>query len=476
MASDTAGKVKPHSRQAETAVLGAVFLDNAIFDIIAPVISPLDFYIPAHRTIYEAMQSCNQKQTPIDLTTMENELVTHGDMLKNIGGLEYLVELTSQVPTTANAEHYAHIVRMKSRMRAVIEASAEITSAGYELPDEIEENQYFDWAGGKIYAATQEERVASFSEIGEEVTNFFTKWDRITRNPDRRSGIPSGFTDLDSLTGGFSSGDLIILGARPSMGKTSFALNIAENVAAQNIPTLVFSLEMNTEQLTTRLLASVSKVDMQRLRAILQTGKIMGSDHTMMGMLQKGASIIYKYPMLLDDTPGISIQTLRARCRQWKSNRKYFPAGYEGGGLVVIDYLQLMHGNNTKGGNREQEVSDISRGLKALAREIGVPILVLAQLNRKVEETEDKKPRLSHLRESGSIEQDADIILFLHRPEYYKRDDESLKGQAELILAKHRNGPTGSVELIFKHKYTRFENKAQYEQDEWGPPQDSPDF
>lgn len=465
--TEVSNKIKPHSKQAETAVLGAIFLDNTVFDIIAPIVSAPDFYVPAHRTIYEAMAACNERQVPIDLTTMEHQLQSHGDVLRTIGGLEYLVELTSQVPTTANAEHYARIVRLKARMRAVINASTEITSAGYELPEELEEDEYFDWAGAKIYAATQDEKITSFSEIAEELSKFFNKWDEILKNPNRRSGVPSGFIDLDKITGGFSPGDLIILGARPSMGKTSFALNIAENAAGAGVPTLVFSLEMNSEQLTTRLLSSAARVDLKRLRNVLSTGSLKSSDHSMMMDLQRGASELYRYPLVMDDTPGINLQTLRARCRQWKTNRKYFQEDGNRNGLVVIDYLQLMHGKAGKNTSREQEVGDISRGLKALAREIGVPILVLAQLNRKVEESEDKKPRLSHLRESGSIEQDADIIMFLHREEYYKRDDPNLKGQTELIVAKHRNGPTGSIDLMFRHEFTRFENVAQNISPEW---------
>jgi replicative DNA helicase len=457
----TSQYILPHSKPAEIAVLGAVLLDNEILALVRPLIEPEDFYIPAHSTIFKAMRTLDDNGSPIDLTTLESYLETQNQMGK-AGGIEYLVELTSQVPATANAEFYTKIVREKARYRKVISVANKVVSMGYSHEENLD---YFDWAGNEFFKATQEDRIQTFSPIKETLSNFFKKLDEATKNPEMGRGVPTGFIDLDKITGGLKKGDLIILAARPSMGKTAFAVNIAENASMTGVPVLIFSLEMGVEQLTTRLLASASMVDLQELGNMMGVGSGSIPKHQLLQQLLKGASKLHKCPIIMDDTPGVSIQTIRARSRQWKSNKEIFPPGeFDKNGLIVIDYMQLMSGKVGKNTNREQEISEISRGLKALAREISVPVLCLSQLNRKSEDREDKKPLLSHLRESGAIEQDADIILFVHRDEYYKRDDPELKGKAEIIIAKHRNGPTGLVNLRFRHKYTKFENATVEEE------------
>ena len=459
-------RIPPNSKSAETAVLGAILLNNDVIKIVSPILNAEDFYIPSHNDIYKAMVALDDGKKPIDLTTLEAELDSK-KLLTKVGGTDYLVQIASQVPTTANAEHYANIVREKSRIRKVIKAAQDITSAGYSPVDD--EVDYFDMAGNLIYQAIQEDRSSTFTSIGDELETFFKRLDYYQSNPHLMSGIKTGFTDMDAMLSGLKGGDLVILAARPSMGKTSFALNIAENVALMGVPTLIFSLEMDKESLTKRLIASAGRIDLHKMKNILTDSRI---DHDLVRRMMLGADKLMKTPLAMDDTPGISISTVRARARQWRSSKDFFPKA-DMPGLIVIDYLQLMHGKTNKAGSREQEVADISRGLKALAREVNVPIMVLAQLNRKVEETPDKRPLLSHLRESGSIEQDADIIIFLNRPEYYDRENEEKKGLAEAIIAKHRNGPTGTVNLRFIHQFTRFENAGgmydnqdnQYSQD-----------
>lgn len=476
MASEV--RLPPHSKSAEVAVLGAILIDSKVIAEIRPLLTAEDFYVPAHQDVYAAMTALDERRQPIDLTTLTAELESK-DRLARIGGVDYLAELASQVPTTSNVVHYAGIVREKSRMRRLIHVCNEIVSKAYAPLEEEEDinTHLFDWAGQVFYSATMEDRLSTFAHIGEELKRFLDKMSESFQNPEIGLGVPSGFDELDRITGGFKRGDLIILAARPSMGKTALALNIAEYAATAGIPTLVFSLEMNVEQLTMRLLASASRVNLHQLRNQLTYAASKTSDATLLARIMSGCNKLYKAPLLMDDTPGISIHTVRARARQWRSSREYFPPDEpHRRGLVLIDYLQLMHGRTGKNVNREQEISDISRGLKALARELDLPVIVLSQLNREVEKEKDKKPMLSHLRESGAIEQDADIILFIHRPEYYDRDNPQLKGKAELIVAKHRNGATGTVNLKFVHEYTKFENAAPDDEEPsvYVPPDDNP--
>lgn len=460
------------------AVLGAVLIDSKVMAEIRPLLGVEDFYIPAHQDLYAAMMALDDRRQPIDVTTLNAELEAR-DRLSRIGGVEYLVDLATQVPTTSNAVHYAGIVREKSRMRRLITVCNEIVSKAYAPLEEDEDinTHLFDWAGQVFYNATIEDRLSTFAHIGDELKRFLDKMSDAVQNPEIGLGVPSGFEELDRITGGFKRGDLIILAARPSMGKTALALNMAEYAATAGIPTLIFSLEMNVEQLTMRLLASASRVNLHQLRNQLTYAASKASDATLLARITAGCNQLYKAPLLMDDTPGISIHTVRARARQWRSSREYFPQeDPHRRGLILIDYLQLMHGRTGKNINREQEISDISRGLKALARELDLPVIVLSQLNREVEKEKDKKPMLSHLRESGAIEQDADIILFIHRPEYYDRENPQLKGKAELIVAKHRNGATGTVNLRFIHECTKFEDAApdDVEPSVYVPPDDNP--
>lgn len=470
-------RLPPHSKPAEMAVLGAILLEAGILSQVSPILSAPDFYIPAHQDLFEAMIALDDRRQPIDLTTLSAELDAR-DRLNRIGGVEYIVELASQVPTTANAMHYAMIVRDKSRVRRLIGACHDISSKAYAPKDEDEgdEVNLFDWAGQIFYNATLEDRVATFSHIKTELVKFLDKMSNAWQNPEIGLGVPSGFDDLDRITGGFKRGDLVILAARPSMGKTALALNMAESAARSGVPTLVFSLEMNAEQLTMRLLSSASRVNLHQLRNQLTYTSSKTSDASLLHRITGGCNELFKAPLVMDDTPGISMHTVRARARQWRSNRDFFPAGEpHKRGLILIDYLQLMHGRTGKNINREQEISEISRGLKALARELDLPVIVLSQLNREVEKEKDKKPMLSHLRESGAIEQDADIIMFIHRAEYYDRENPALKGKAELIVAKHRNGPTGTVNLQFIHECTKFENATTEDNASiYVPPEDSP--
>ncbi len=470
-------RLPPHSKPAEMAVLGAILLEAGILSQVSPILSAPDFYIPAHQDLFDAMIALDDRRQPIDLTTLSAELDAR-DRLNRIGGVEYIVELASQVPTTANAMHYAMIVRDKSRVRRLIGACHDISSKAYAPKDEDEgdEVNLFDWAGQVFYNATLEDRVATFSHIKTELVKFLDKMSNAWQNPEIGLGVPSGFDDLDRITGGFKRGDLVILAARPSMGKTALALNMAESAARSGVPTLVFSLEMNAEQLTMRLLSSASRVNLHQLRNQLTYTSSKTSDASLLHRITGGCNELFKAPLVMDDTPGISMHTVRARARQWRSNRDFFPAGEpHKRGLILIDYLQLMHGRTGKNINREQEISEISRGLKALARELDLPVIVLSQLNREVEKEKDKKPMLSHLRESGAIEQDADIIMFIHRAEYYDRENPALKGKAELIVAKHRNGPTGTVNLQFIHECTKFENATTEDNAAiYVPPEDSP--
>ncbi len=459
------------------AVLGAVLLDMGTLPQITPLLQATDFYIPAHQDIYESMVALDLRGQPIDLTTLTAELDSR-DRLTRAGGMEYLVGLASQVPTTANVLHYTMIVREKSRIRRLISTCTEIVSRGYAPREEEEEdgNNLFDWAGQLFYAATMEDKISTFSHIKTELNKYLDKMANSLKNPEIGLGVSSGFDDLDRITGGFKRGDLIILAARPSMGKTALALNIAEHAAVSGVPTLVFSLEMNMEQLTMRLLSSASRVNLHQLRNQLTYTSSKTSDSTLLARIMSGCNQLFKAPLVMDDTPGISMHTVRARARQWRSDRQWFPADdpYRRG-MILIDYLQLMHGRTGRNINREQEISEISRGLKALARELDLPVIVLSQLNREVEKEKDKKPMLSHLRESGAIEQDADIIMFIHRAEYYDRENPALKGKAELIVAKHRNGPTGTVNLHFVHECTKFENALTEDNASvYIPPEDSP--
>lgn len=439
--ADILGTEPPHDIAAEQAVLGAVLIDPKVMDMLQERLFPSTFHIPKHHKIFRRMCELADAGEPIDVLTLTTKLMDH-DEIGAVGGVSYLQRLASSVPTTANTEHYAGIVLEKYLLRQSIEASLALIQQAATSSDP-----------GKVIAglhdtATRLGDMAApkkdFSQLGPVLLNVYEQAEKryMTRDQNRGvTGIPSGFADLDKMTAGFQRSDLIIVAARPSVGKTAFALNIAQNVGIQTKETVaVFSLEMSEEQLAQRMLCAEAQVDASRMR----TGFFEDGDWE---KLTNGISRLAESNVYIDDTPGLNVYEIRARSRRLKKER--------GLGLIVIDYLQLIAGRGKHGENRQQEVSEISRMLKQLARELDVPIIALSQLSRGVEQRQDKRPMMSDLRESGSIEQDADIVAFLYRDDYYDKDSEK-KGIIEVIIAKQRNGPVGTVELVFLKQFNKF--------------------
>lgn len=433
-------KVPPHSIEAEQAVLGGIFQSNSAFHNIVDVLTPEAFYSPAHGLIFKAMMELFDTNKPIDLITTSNNLETMGK-LDEVGGALYLAELADSVVSAGNAEHHAKIVRDKSILRRLIDISGSIISDCFQNQD-VEE--VLNTSEKKIFEIAQAKADSNMLPSDRLVVNVFQELQAKFDNKSVVTGIQTHYTDFDEKTAGLQRSDLIIIAGRPSMGKTAFALNVALRAAARSeTPTVVFSLEMSMEQLMTRLLAVQGKVPLSNLR----TGFL--DDQDWLNLYDAG-DVLTKAPIFIDDTPALSTMDLQARCRRLKAEH--------GLGLIVVDYLQLMR-SSAKPDSREQEISDISRTLKALAKELDVPVIALSQLNRKVEERTDKRPMMSDLRESGAIEQDADIIIFLYRDAAYnKSEDNPYKNEAEIIIAKQRNGPTGTVKLFFQKEYTLFEN------------------
>jgi len=442
-----AGRVPPHNFDAEASILGGVLLRNEALNHIDQV-APEDFYDPRHREVFAAMKALEARSRPMDPVTLEEQLQQAGK-LQAVGGLSFLSELVAVVPTADNIVHYAEIVRDKAMARQLILVSSEIAAKGFGEYGEARD--YLDEAERALFEVTQRRERTGPTPVMEILKRVFKTFDSRFNSAGGIIGVPTGFVDLDQMTAGLQPSDLIILAARPSMGKTALALSIAQNAAITfGYPILVFSLEMSSPQLAERMLCSEARID----SALFRRGHLQRQDMT---NLTVAAEAIARAPMLIDDTPALTISEVRARCRRWRANRELF--GDKPFGLVVIDYLQLMKGQvASKNANREQEISDISRGLKALAKELHCPVLALSQLNRGVEARQDKRPLLSDLRESGAIEQDADVIAFIYRDEVYLKDKTEKPGIAELILGKHRNGPIGHVELRFEGRYTRFEN------------------
>ncbi len=438
--SDLLRKVPPQNLEAEQAVIGGVFQSNTMFHELVDFVDADDFYSPAHRTIFQAFIELYNKQRPIDLVTIKDYLDSTGT-LDTIGGPVYLFELADSVVSSANALHHAKIVRDKSILRKLIDASSNIITNCYEATDVDvllgeSEKEIFNIAQASS-ATNQLDSKRLLDRVFEDLQKKYEQKSAIT-------GIPTQYHDFDNMTAGLQNSDLIIMAGRPSMGKTAFALNVALRAAARaEVPTVVFSLEMSMEQLMTRLLAVQGKVGLQNLR----TGYIDDQDWQ---RLFEAGDVLSKAPLFIDDSPALSTLELQARCRRLKAEH--------GLGLIIIDYLQLMRASG-RTDSREQEISEISRTLKALAKELHVPVIALSQLNRKVEERTDKRPMMSDLRESGAIEQDADIIVFLYRDAAYnKAEDNPLKNHCEIIIAKQRNGPVGKCELFFQKEYTLFEN------------------
>ncbi|HOM01337.1 MAG TPA: replicative DNA helicase [Acetivibrio sp.] len=437
------GRIPPQNIEAEQSVLGAILLDKEVLSSVTEIISSQDFYREDHREIFEAIMDLYEKAEPIDLITVSEQLKTRGS-LEGVGGLEYLTNLASSVPTTANAKHYAKIVEEKSILRRLIKASTEIVNMGYEASEEV--SYVLDKAEKNIFDVLQKRNTQGFAPIKDVLVDTFNRLEELYNNKGFITGIPTGFVDLDYKTAGLQNSDLVLIAARPAMGKTSFVLNIAQNAAIHaRVPVAVFSLEMSKEQLVNRMLCCEAMVDSQKMR----TGKLEDSDWQ---KVARALGPLSEAPIYIDDTPGLSVMEIRAKCRRLKIEKDL--------GLVVIDYLQLMQGRG-KTESRQQEISEISRSLKILAKEINVPVLTLSQLSRAPELRADHRPILSDLRESGAIEQDADIVMFLYRDDYYNPDTEK-KNIAEVIIAKHRNGSTGTVELAWLGQYTKFANLEKY--------------
>jgi replicative DNA helicase len=435
-------RVPPHNLEAETSVLGAILLNNDVLARIVDALDREDFYRTGHRLLYETMLNLSEKGSAIDLVTVTEALRQKG-LLEKAGGAAYLSSLTSQVPSAENAEHYARIVREKSILRKLIWISTEIASEGYDADSEV--GEYLDKAEKAIFEITARNMRRPFSVVKDILRDTFARIEELYERKDLVTGVPSGYHDLDQLTAGLQPSDLIIVAGRPGMGKTSFVLNIAQYAAIEGgVPVAFFSLEMSKEQLVMRLLCSEARVDSHRLRR----GMLRDSDWP---KLTRAAGAPAEAPIYIDDTAAISTLEVRAKARRLKSEANV--------GLIIVDYLQLMRAKGSYD-VREQEISEISRSLKALAKELHVPVIALSQLNRGVESRSDKRPMISDLRESGAIEQDADVIMFIYRDEIYNKESPD-KGIAEIIVGKQRNGPTDTVKLAFLSEFTAFENLAR---------------
>ncbi len=442
-------RIPPQAIDAEQAVLGAMLIDKEAVTIVADKLNADDFYREAHKAIYTAMIELHNKQQPIDFLTVREALKKMGKF-DDVGGIEYLTLLANLVPTAANVGYHADIVEEKSTLRQLIAGGTQIASMGFEGNGDVEE--IIGQAESTILSIANRKQEKDFTLMQESMTDIVKKIERLAANKGDLTGLSTGFVDFDTLTAGLHPSDFIILAARPSMGKTALALNIVANVAIRGAKqgekpksVAMFSLEMSQEQLVQRMLCSEARIDAQNLRL----GRLGQEDW---GNLWKAADDLSKAKVFINDQPGITALEMRSKARRLQSQ--------EGLDLIVVDYLQLMQGSSKKSNqdNRQQEVSDISRNLKALARELNVPVIALSQLSRGVESRTSKRPMLSDLRESGSLEQDADIVAFLYREDYYKQEGEEPTNVTELIVAKHRNGPIGSIPLFFENKITRFQS------------------
>ena len=434
-------RMPPASIEAEQAVLGAMLLKPDAVTTAAEELSADDFYRETHRLIFEAMMELKERTEPVDLVTLTEQL-KKADKLTKIGGIPALSLIANSVPTAANVHYHARIVHEKAQLRSLINAATEIAGAAYESADEVED--IMDSAEKRILQVASGKRSKDFVPLQDILLDTLEQIDLRYNNKGSITGLPTGFAELDHLTAGLQKSDLILVAARPSMGKTAFTLNIAAHVVLRaKEPVAFFSLEMSKEQLVQRLLCSEGRIDSQRLRV----GELEEKEW---GDLIDTANRLSAAPLYIDDTPGITVMELRSKARRLKAEH--------GLSLIVIDYLQLMQGRASKNGdNRQQEISEISRSLKALARELNVPVIALSQLSRSVESRQIKRPMLSDLRESGSLEQDADIVMFLYREDYYDPETEN-KNITEVIIAKHRNGPVDTVDLTFLKQFTKFGN------------------
>jgi len=445
-------KLPPQSIEAEMSILGGILLENEAINRTLEILTPDDLYRENHRKIFRAMIELNERNEPCDLITLTTILKKKGE-LEEVGGGAYLATLVDYVPTAANIAFYCRIIKEKGLTRKLINAATEIVTRGYD--DQMEVAELLDNAQKAIFEISENKLRPAFFPVSSVLRETIKNIELLYEKKEHVTGVPTGFIDLDEKTAGFQRGDLIIIAGRPSMGKTAFALNIAQYAALhsdQRTPVAIFSLEMSKEQLVTRLLCSESRIDASRLR----TGHLVDTDWE---KLARGAGKLHEAKIFIDDSPSISVLEMRAKCRRLKSEQNL--------GLIIVDYLQLMRGGSNPE-SRQQEISEISRSLKALAKELEVPVVALSQLNRGLESRTDKRPMMSDLRESGAIEQDADLIMFVYRETVYcekckNRDlncDENHEHNAEINIGKQRNGPTGTVNLAFLGEYTRFENQS----------------
>ena len=433
-------RILPHSIEAEQSVIGAMIMDGEAIMVASEIICGDDFYNRQYGVVFDAMTELSDEGKPVDLVTLQDRL-REKDVPPEVSSLEFIGNLVTAVPTSANIKYYANIVAEKATLRKLIRLNEDIANTCYVGKESLE--AILEDTEKRVFDLVQRRNTGEFVPIRQIVMNAMDQIERASKNDGNVTGIATGFIDLDYKTAGMQPADLILIAARPSMGKTAFVLNIAEYVAFKSNETVaIFSLEMSKEQLVNRLFAMESRVDSQKLR----TGNLSDMDWE---KLIESAGVIGKSNLIIDDTPGINIPTMRSKCRKYKLEHNLK--------LIIIDYLQLMSGSGRGSDSRQQEISDISRSLKALARELKVPVVALSQLSRAVEQRPDHRPMLSDLRESGAIEQDADVVMFIYRDDYYNKDTER-KGISEIIIAKQRNGPIGTVELAWLPDYTKFAN------------------
>ena len=438
-------RVMPNSLEAEQSVIGSMIMDQDAIVTAMEILLQEDFYHKQYGILFDAMIELYSSGQPVDLVTLQNKL-KEKDVPQEVSSLEFVGELVRAVPTSANVKYYCNIVKENSMKRKLIRVTEEIENECYAGKESLE--SVLDKTEHDIFALLSSRTGGDYVPIRQVVMNALEKIEKASQQDGNVTGIPTGFIDLDYRTAGLQPSDLVLIAARPSMGKTAFVLNIAQYVAFhENMCTAIFSLEMSKEQLVNRLFSLESRVDAQALR----TGNLSDADWA---KLVEGAGIIGDSELVIDDTPGISISEMRSKCRKYKLEHDLK--------LIIIDYLQLMSGSGRSTDSRQQEISDISRSLKALARELNVPVLALSQLSRAVEQRPDHRPMLSDLRESGAIEQDADVVMFIYRDDYYNKDTE-LKGISEIIIAKQRNGPIGTVNLAWLPEYTKFANLSRQE-------------
>lgn len=436
-------RVQPHSVEAEQSVIGSMLMDREAIIAASEIITGDDFYQHQYGIMFESMVELFNEGRPVDLVTLQNRL-KEKDVPPEVSSLDFVRDIITIVPTSANVKSYANIVREKAVLRKLIKVNEDIANTCYIGKESLED--ILAHTEKSVFDLLQSRTGGDFVPIKQVALNVLEKIEIASKTKDTVTGIPTGFIDLDYKTSGMQPSDFILIAARPSMGKTAFVLNLVEHVAVKKgLPCMVFSLEMSKEQLVNRMLSMESNVDSQKLR----TGTLTDEDWD---AVVEGIGVIGNSKLIIDDTPGISITELRSKCRKMKLEY--------GLSMVIIDYLQLMSGSGKSGDNRQQEISEISRSLKALARELNAPVIALSQLSRACETRQDHRPMLSDLRESGAIEQDADVVMFLYRDDYYNKDTEN-PNIAEVIIAKQRNGPIGTINLVWRPEYTKFANMAK---------------